>query len=318
MADSAARLLQLLTLLQRRRHWPGRDLADRLEVSERTLRRDVERLRGLGYEVRSARGTDGGYALGEANAGRVPLLLDDDETVALAASLHLAAHGSTELAEASLGALMKVLGQLPPAQRRRADDIVESTAAGVAGPSTSPSVGVLGSVAQACRDVVRLSFAYRAADGNQSNRYVEPCRLVSLYGRWYLVAWDTDRHDWRTFRVDRMTDPRPARTPFDARPAPADDLRAYVAEQIRAIPGRHRVVLDVGAEAADVNARYGRWAEVTALGRGRCRVVAEVDTLTWAIVMAVELDVDVAVVEPPELADALARAAARFARRDGR
>src|SRR5262245_16033824 len=159
MADTTARTMRLLTLLQRRRYWPGPELARRLEVSDRTLRRDVERLRTLGYSVASDRGVDGGYQL-ESTSGLAPLLVDNDEAVALAVGLNLAAQGSLELAEASVGALSKVLALLPAEQRRRAEAVRAATSVRLGPSSTGPALDVLAAFAAACRDQVRLSFAY--------------------------------------------------------------------------------------------------------------------------------------------------------------
>src|SRR5215211_1218545 len=229
--------MRLLTLLQRRRYWPGPELAGRLEVSERTLRRDIDRLRVLGYSVASDRGVDGGYQL-ESASGLAPLLVDGDEAVALAVGLNLAAEGSPELAEASVGALSKVLALLPAEQRRRAETVRDATSVGPGPAPSGPALHVLAAVAASCRDQVRVSFGYRAASGIETDRYIEPYGLVALGRRYYLVSYDLDRADWRTFRLDRMREPRPARTPFTPRPLPADDLREYVRASQRGVEGR--------------------------------------------------------------------------------
>jgi predicted DNA-binding transcriptional regulator YafY len=312
MADTTARTMRLLTLLQRRRYWPGPELARRLEVSERTLRRDIERLRGLGYDVASDRGVDGGYQLG-SGSGLIPLQVDGDEAVALAVGLHLAAQGSTELAEASVSALSKVLALLPADQRRRAEAVRGVTSLGPAGGSAGPALDVLAQVAGACRDGVRLSFDYRAADGAETQRYVEPYGLVALGTRYYLVAYDGERADWRTFRLDRMAEPRPARTPFTRRPLPADDLHEYVRASQRNVPGRYRVVVEVGCPGDELRAAYGRWVEVDDLDVGWCRATMDVDDLTWPLHILANVDAPFAVVEPPELRAQVAAVARRFA-----
>jgi predicted DNA-binding transcriptional regulator YafY len=311
MADTAARTMRLLSLLQRRRYWPGPELAARLEVSERTLRRDIDRLRTLGYSVVSDRGVDGGYQL-ESAAGLAPLLVDDDEAVALAVGLNLAGQGSTDLAEAATGALAKVLALLPPEQRRRAETLRETTASGPGGRPGGPALDVLAAVAGACRDHVRLRFGYRAADGAETERYVEPYGLVAFGPRYYLVAFDHDRDDWRTFRLDRMTQPVPARNPFQPRALPADDLHAYVSQRQRDLPAAHRVVVDIERAGDDLRAMYGRWVEVTDQGPGRCRVTIDADDFTWPLHILANVDAPFSLVEPVALADRLRSVAARF------
>lgn len=312
MADTTARTMRLLTLLQRRRYWPGPELADRLDVSARTLRRDVERLRALGYAVESDRGVDGGYRL-SSSAGLAPLLVDNDEAVALAVGLHLATQGSQELAEASVGALTKVLALLPAEQRQRAETVRAATAVGPGSAPVGPPLGVLAIVAGACRDHVRLAFAYVAADGAATERYVEPHGLVALGSRYYLVAYDADRRDWRSFRIDRMSDPQPARTPFAPRPLPHADLREYVRQGQRSVASNHRVVIEVSRTADDMRAAYGRWVEVTELGPTRCRLTMDVDDFTWPMFIVANADAEFTVIEPPDLQTKVQRAATTFA-----
>lgn len=312
MADTTARTMRLLTLLQRRRYWPGPELAERLDVSARTLRRDVERLRALGYSVESDRGVDGGYRL-SSSAGLAPLLVDNDEAVALAVGLHLAAQGSQELAEASVGALTKVLALLPPEQRQRAETVRAATAVGPGAAPVGPPLGVLAVVAGACRDRVRLSFAYVAADGTPSERYVEPHGLVAFGSRYYLVSYDLDRRDWRSFRVDRMRDPQPARTPFPPRPLPHDDLREFVRQGMRNIPTAHHVVIELDRAADDMRTAYGRWVEVTELGPSRSRLTMDVDDFTWPMYILANADAPFEVIEPADLQDRVTRAAHTFA-----
>ena len=312
MSDTAARTMRLLTLLYRRRYWPGPELARRLEVSERTLRRDIERLRVLGYSVASDRGVDGGYQL-ESAAGLAPLLVDGDEAVALAVGLNLAAEGSPELAEASVGALSKVLALLPAEQRRRAETVRDATSVGFNASPIGPGLDLLATVAAACRDQVRLSFAYRAADGAETERYVEPSGLVAFGRRYYLVGYDLERADWRTFRLDRMAQPRPARTPFPARTPPADDLREYVRASQRGIRARHHVVLAVDCPGEALRVAYGRWVDVTDLGTDRCRVTMDTDDFTWPLHILANIDAAFTVVEPAELRQRVAAAAGCFA-----
>ena len=225
MAATSSRTLRLLSLLQNHRYWPGDDLAARLEVSIRTLRRDIDRLRELGYPVLANRGVAGGYQL-EAGATLPPLLLDDEEAVGLAVALQTAAQESVAgIAESSLRALAKLTQVLPPRLRRRVDALRTATevpawrSSEVAGLSDPES---LVRIALACRDSERLTFGYRSATDATTEREVEPHRLVSLGRRWYLVAYDLDRHDWRSFRMDRIDDPKCTGQHFRAREATAN------------------------------------------------------------------------------------------------
>lgn len=298
MADTTTRTLRLLSLLQRRRYWPGAVLAVRLEVSERTLRRDIDRLRELGYTVESERGVAGGYRL-SGTVGDTVLLLDDDETTALAAALHTAAGESTELAEASLGALTKVLSMLKPEQRRRADAVRSATDVSPSPAMVSPPLAVLDVLASSCRDQVRVSFDYVSADGVGTSRYVEAHQLVTFGNRWYLVAHDCDRSDWRTFRLDRITNPVPTRNPFPPRTPPAGDWREYVRERMRGLHSAQRIVVEAKIDGDDVRRRYGRWVDVETLDDGRCRLKMDADTFEWPTHIVVNLDSPVEVVEPP-------------------
>ena len=263
MADSSARMLRLLTLLQLHRHWPGADLADRLSVSERTIRRDVDRLRTLGYHVDSVPGATGGYQMA-AGGTMPPTVFDRDEAVALAVGLRDVAHGTNpNTAEASLRALAKLTAILPGdvcQQIELVGDVTETTPFSHA--ASGPSPETLGAAAQACRDVVRLHFDYAAADGAHTRRYVEPYRLVTRGRRWYLVGFDLDRNDWRTFRIDRMAQLQPARNTFTPRPLPADDLAAYVGERIRALRPSYDIVIRINAPRDTVQHAFGRLAEV--------------------------------------------------------
>ena len=207
---TSSRLLKLLSLLQARGDWPGAELADRLEVSRRTIRRDVERLRNLGYPVESLSGPAGGYRL-RAGTAMPPLLLDEEEAIAIAVGLRTAAQASVAgIEEASVRALVKLEQVLPAHLRRRVSALGGATATlPGSGPTVDPQD--LTTIASACRDRERLRFAYRSRDGADSRRLVEPQSIVNFGRRWYLVAWDRDREDWRTFRVDRLrSPPRPA------------------------------------------------------------------------------------------------------------
>src|SRR5215218_3034931 len=216
MSETQIRLLELLSLFQARRDWPGNELADRLKVSSRTIRRDVERLRGLGYPVESLTGPAGGYRL-RAGTAMPPLLLDDDEAIAIAVGLGTAARASvTGIEETAVRALVKLEQVLPAHLRRRVRALGSATIAPpVAGPTVDPQH--LTVIAAACRDAECLRFAYRSRDGTASRREVEPHSLVNLGRRWYLVAWDRRREDWRTFRIDRLTRPASSGVRFTPR-----------------------------------------------------------------------------------------------------
>src|SRR3954462_11017130 len=225
---TSSRLLTLLSLLQARRDWPGQELAERLEVSPRTIRRDVERLRTLGYPVESMTGPAGGYQL-RAGTAMPPLLLDDEEAIAIAVSLRTAAGGSVSGGEeASVRALVKLEQVLPAHLRRRVQalDAATHTLQVYGGPQVDPQC--LTVLAAAVRDHERVRFDYTARDQAGSRREAEPHSLVNAGRRWYLVAWDREREDWRTFRVDRITRPQSTGVRFTARELPDKDAAAYV------------------------------------------------------------------------------------------
>jgi predicted DNA-binding transcriptional regulator YafY len=316
MANTSSRTLRLLSLLQTHRYWPGSELATRLDVSVRTLRRDVDRLRELGYPVEANRGVDGGYQLA-AGAAMPPLVLDDEEAVALAVGLQAAAQGGVAgVAEASVRALAKVVPVMPPRLRRRVEALrvatVPASFAGAGGPSVDP--GILTTVAQACRDTERLEFGYAAADGARTDRLVEPFRLVPLGRRWYLVAYDLHRHDWRSFRLDRIEAPHRTGARFRPRELPADDAAVFVRSRLRNLPTQHDVAALIDAPASVVRARVGRWADVEEVGEERCRLRMSTDSLDWAALAVGALDADFTVVSPPALRAHLGRWGERFAR----
>ncbi len=318
MASTSSRTLRLLSLLQGQRHWPGGELADRLEVSVRTLRRDVERLRELGYPVQAARGLAGGYQLA-AGAALPPLVLDDEEAVALAVALHAATGSSvSRTAEAALRALTKVVQVMPPRLRRRVEAVRAMTVAGPwtgAGPELD--AGTLTTVAQACRDDERLELSYVAADGTPTRRTVEPHRLVSVGRRWYLVAYDLDRTDWRTFRLDRIGAPTATGARFRPRPLPAQDAAAFVRQGFERVAPTYEVAVVLHAPAAQVQDRVGRWARVEALDAERCRLRMTTDSLGWAALALGSTGAELGEVDPPELVAVLQDWAGRFARATG-
>ncbi|MEY9953695.1 helix-turn-helix transcriptional regulator [Leifsonia sp. EB34] len=288
MASTGSRTLQLLSLLQTHRYWPGQELADRLEVSPRTLRRDVERLRELGYPVDATRGVAGGYQLA-AGASLPPLVVDDEEAVALAVGLRTAAQsGVAGVADASVRALAKVVQVMPPRLRRRVDALRVATLASELRPGPVVDAELLTVVAQACRDEERLVFSYVRHDGDASERTVEPHRLVSLGRRWYLVAYDLGRFDWRSFRLDRMAQPRPTGARFRPRTLPAADAAEYVRASLAEAVETLVVDAVIAAPLADVEQAIGRWAQAeteapAADGTARTRVRITADSAEWAL-----------------------------------
>ncbi|MFS8098903.1 YafY family transcriptional regulator [Lentzea alba] len=307
---SSARLLKLLGLLQARREWSGSELASRLGVSTRTVRRDVDKLRALDYPVAASMGTSGGgYRLG-SGASLPPLLLDDDEAVAVAVGLRTAS-GIENIGETAVRALLKVEQVLPSALRHRVAALEIAT---VPHTGSAPSIdaSLLTSVGTACRDRQRIRFAYVGHSGEESLREVEPHRLVTWGRRWYLVAWDVLRDDWRTFRLDRMS----VRTPFGARFTPREipggDAGAFVAARVAdRWPVQGVVRLSVPASQADAWRSYG---EVFAVDERSCEVRVGGETMDDVVFMLASITVEFEVVSPPELSAALVRAADRFRR----
>lgn len=273
----------------------------RLEVSERTLRRDIDRLRDLGYEVRSASGPAGGYRL-HAGADIPPLLLDDEEAMAIAVGLLTAAGGTVEgLEETSLRALTKLEQVLPPRIRRRVDTW-QTAVVPMVRSWVTVDAELLTTVAQACRDRERLRFEYRRRDGQEMERHVEPHQLVSLDQRWYLVAYDRDRDDWRTFRLDRMSSPWVTRIGFQPRTIPGGSAAAYVENSRRSMPGRYLAVATVRAPGAEVESKLRHsGAEVESLDDHHCIVRVQGEALEWIAFTLIWLGVDFTVHEPGEL-----------------
>ena len=254
MTETSSRLLELLSLLQARRDWPGGELADRLGVSRRTIRRDIERLRDLGYPVESLSGPAGGYRL-RAGAAMPPLLLDDDEAIAIAVGLGTAARASvTGIEETAVRALVKLEQVLPAHLRRRVRALGSAT---IAPPASGPTVDprALTVIAAACRDSECLRFAYQSRDGTESHREVEPHSLVNLGRRWYLVAWDRHREDWRSFRIDRLRRPGATGVRFAARKLPARDAATYVEQSIFRAPHRFEANVTLHTAAEEIARR---------------------------------------------------------------
>ncbi len=301
MASTGSRTLQLLSLLQTHRYWTGQELADRLEVSPRTLRRDVERLRDLGYPVDATRGVAGGYQLA-AGASLPPLVVDDEEAVALAIGLRTAAQsGITGVADASVRALAKVVQVMPPRLKRRVDALRVATLAAELRPGPVVDAEALTVVAQACRDEERIAFAYVRRDGEASQRTVEPHRLVSVERRWYLVAYDLERHDWRSFRLDRIASPQPTGARFRSRTLPAADAAQYVRDSLAGAADPLIVDAVIEAPLADVEQAIGRWASAEAEGPTRTRVRITADSAEWALFGLAAADAPFTIEAPREV-----------------
>ncbi|MEU8539799.1 YafY family protein [Streptomyces sp. NPDC048717] len=285
MTDTPARLLNLLSLLQTPREWPGSELADRLDVSPRTIRRDIDRLRDLGYPVEATKGALGGYRL-VAGTALPPLLLDDEEAVAIAVGLRAGAgHAIEGVEEASVRALAKLEQVLPSRLRHRVSTLQNATIPLTRGDGATVAPQTLTTLAGAVTGQERLRFGYQAGDGAETKRLVEPSRLVSTGYRWYLVAYDLGREDWRTFRVDRISDPFATGARFTPRELPAGDAAAYMTRSMsRAKP---ELDLDVTFDAPVevVAARLPSHLAPVAEGEGRCRVrVRTVDSAEWLVV----------------------------------
>lgn len=312
MPKTSARLLSMLSLLQSRRDWPGSLLAERLDISQRTVRRDVDRLRELGYPIVATKGPEGGYRL-DAGTELPPLLFDDEQAVALAIALQIATTTGAGIEEAAVRALNTVR-QVMPARLRHRIDTLRVTAVLRSANRPKPQVGsdVLMAVSAAVHACEVLRFDYAGAT---EPRRVQPHHLVTWGGRWYLVAWDLDRDDWRTFRADRITPRIPTGPRFTPRELPGGDVAAFVANRFRGARGadwpcRGEVILDL--PAADVS-RYAGDGVVEELAPNRSRLV--LGSWSWAGLAATigRFDADIEVVGPVELRDAFAHLARRYA-----
>ncbi len=313
MLQTSARLLRLLSLFQARRYWSGTDLSRQLEVTARTLRRDVDRLRTLGYPVHSTSGTAGGYQLGSGTT-LPPLLLDDDEAVAVAVGLRTAAGGVTGIEEASVRALLK-LEQVLPSRLRRRVTALHSFIVPLAKTGPTVDVRTLSTIAGACRDHEVLRFPYRSRSEVPSVRSVEPHRLVHTGYRWYLVAWDPSRKDWRTFRVDRMEPKLSTGLRFTPRQPPDGDFAAYVSKSVSYAPYAYRARVTLHAPVEMVADRVPPTAGVLeAIDQRTCTLHTGANSLDTLSVFVALIGVDFEVREPPELVDQIRRLATRFSR----
>jgi predicted DNA-binding transcriptional regulator YafY len=318
MSAPSTRMLALLSLLQSRRDWPGQLLAERLEISPRTIRRDVDRLRELGYRVAATKGPDGGYRL-EAGSELPPLLFDDEQALALALALQTAPTAGTGLEDAALRALATVRQMMPSRLRHRMDALRISAIRDPSAADVPVDVDtlLLLSEATAAHQTVRFEYGDTLdAPDTAMLRRAEPHHLLAWRGRWYLLAWDLDRDDWRTFRVERIT-PRTHTGPrFRPREIPGGDAEKYVASRFRGMdvagewPCSGEVI--VSAPARDL-APYLPDAVIEQLVDGRCRVT--LGSWSWHGLAASlgAFDADLEVVGPSELTDAFARLSRRYA-----
>ncbi len=315
-SDMTARMLRLLSLLQTRREWSGADLADRLDVTVRTVRRDIDRLRELGYPVDSTRGHAGGYRLAPGT-DLPPLLLDDDEAVAIAVALRTATgSGLSGMEESALRALGK-LEQVLPRRLRGQVTALQASLAGITweerGPCADPAL--LAALAVACRDHEIVTFGYTTRHGTAALRRAEPCHLVDSGGLWYLLAHDADQDDWRLFRLDRISDLTPTGRRVPPRPVPGDDPAAYVAGRLSAAPTRYRATATVHAPADRIRARTrGLATRLKPVDDRTCVVDASDDSLPRIVQALAGLDADYTLDADPDVLTHLRTAARRALR----
>ena len=310
MLETSARLLQLLSLLQLRREWTGSALAERLAITERTVRRDIGKLRSLGYPISASPGIAGGYQLG-AGAQLPPLLLDDEEALAVALGLSAVATGPvTGIGEASVRALAK-LEQVLPGRLRPKFSALRQSVSTLAGPPGGVDPEILTAFSSGISERRVVAFRYTAADGGSARRLVEPYRLVSTGRRWYAVAWDLERADWRTFRVDRCHSVPSQRERFTPRPLPAKDLAVYVQESITRNPYRYSVVVRLAAPLAAVAERVPpEVACVAADGPGHTILRGGWDSLDLPLIQLTAWGVPFEILEPQEMRERARRAVA--------
>ncbi|OBJ99115.1 transcriptional regulator [Mycolicibacterium fortuitum] len=311
-SETTGRVLQLLGLLQSRRTWTGEELAERLGVSTRSVRRDIERLRELGYPVQASKGQGGGYQLG-AGAALPPLLLDPDEAVAMAVCLRLAAGGSVAgVGESALRALSKLDQVMPARLRSQVSAVHDATVTLDPNPSDSPvEPEVLMVLARACRDREHVTTDYTDIRGNHTQRRLEPYQLVTTGRRWYLMAYDRDREDWRSLRLDRMSSVAARGTTFMPREAP--DAAEYVGRSISSSPYRYIARVRYHAPKEVVAQRFPpAAATVEADGPDACIVTAGADDPERMVLYFATVGHEFQVIEPPEVVAAVGAVATRL------
>lgn len=314
--DTPARLLQLLSLLQTPREWPGGELAERLGVSRRTVRRDIDRLRELGYPVQAAKGADGGYRL-VAGKAMPPLVLDDEEAVAIAVGLRAGAgHAVEGVDEASVRALAKLEQVLPARLRHRVSTLQAATTLLTSGDGPSIAPETLTVMASTVAGHERLRFVYRDKDGSESRRLTEPHRLVSTGRRWYLIAYDLDRADWRTFRVDRVSEPFATGARFTPQELPTGNAAEYLRQSIQRRQETYEFAVRFAAPAEQVAARLPAWLGTPEDdGEGGCVLRSTSgDSVEWLAVRLVMAGCEFTVREPAELVASVRELGARLSR----
>lgn len=314
--DTAERLLKLLGLLEGRIDWTAEELARRLEVTTRTIRRDIARLRDLGYPVEAVAGPGGGYRLG-AGGKLPPLLLDDDEALAVALGLRVSATTAVGgLEDSSLSALAKLEHVLPVRLRSRLEDISEATTSTLSTPRTQVDHATLALVAATVRKRERMRLGYVDNERNVTERHVEPVRLVHTGRRWYLVAFDLDRDDWRTFRLDRVSEPRATGMRAAPRrgPDPVDLVQRGITVEAWRFPAS--VVVHASAERAgrEIPPTIGKLEPIDA---DSCRLIIGADEMQWLARYLLGLSMPFDVESPPELRAELARIGRDLAHRFG-
>jgi predicted DNA-binding transcriptional regulator YafY len=310
MLDTSARLLRLLSLLQRRTHWNAPELAERLGVTTRTVRRDVDRLRDLGYPVEASRGTAGGYQLG-TSGDLPPLLLDDDEAIAIAVALGVTAGGAAAGNEPALAALAKLHRLLPPRLRQRVSALRASTVT-LAPLADGVDTDLLVTLAQACDGDERVALDYRDRQGRRSDRRIEPYRLVATGRRWYLVAFDLDRRAWRTFRLDRVREATRTGHRFARTEHP--DAAELVSQAISTAPYQHQASVAFPVPADELRRRIPPTVGVVQPdGTDGCRLMVGADDLDSLAGHLISLGLPFEVVEPVELRHHVAALGRRLA-----
>lgn len=312
MLPTSTRLLRLLSLLQSRRHWSGRDLSERLEIDQRTVRRDVDRLRELGYPVQAFSGHGGGYQLG-AGSSVPPVLLSDDEAVAVAVALRAAAGSVAKMEETSIGLLAK-LDQVLPARLRKRASALHSVTITLPGRESAPAVDVLTRIAAACRDNLKLRLSYKDRTGKATMRSIEPMRLAHTGRRWYLVAWDQDREDWRTFRVDRVQQVAAVGSQFVPRKFPGD-IVAYVSQSIMYTAYTHRVRLKLKGAHDALKKQVPAWCgQLEPLDDEHCALSMGADSPEMLVTLMVMTGMEFELLDAQELKPEMRRIAERLAR----
>jgi predicted DNA-binding transcriptional regulator YafY len=319
MWDTSQRLLRMLALLQRQREWGAGRLAGELGVTERTVRRDIARLRDLGYPVDTVRGAGGGYQLG-AGTALPPLMFDAEEAIATLLALRdWASGGELDTSDAALSALDKLTRVMPPRLRPALEALSAHSSSldlgTVIGSTPTVTMATLALLARACREERQVTCAYRRYDGQVSVRRVEPLHLVRTMGRWYLVAYCLNAGDWRTFRVDRVSDPAITRDPSGRREPPAADLHDYVTARIS--DGMRQVTAVVRVHAPrDEVAPWIRpaWGTVTEETPRTCIVRAGADSYAAMARWLLLLNRSLTVIRPAELRTAFGELAASIAR----